>query len=407
MSGSLLAPNTTATASTIHPQSGISTAPIRSVAPQSTPGSVGGQPIARCSVRPLRGILRANFPFKSGPVRPGREPSDAAQLARLLACPRGRSFVSRILGPDDVRRALARIAHEIVERERTEGLVLVGIADRGDHLAFRLSREIAKIEGVEVPVGVLDITFYRDDIGLTAEAPEVHETRIPFDVSGRTVVLVDDVLYTGRTIRAAMDALMDLGRPRRLRLAVLVDRGHRELPIRADFVGKNVPTQLGDDVRVMVTEVDGEDGAVVQEGSVGRTRGGPAVAGQRRARERASPVDPRCDRGGRDPDPRYRRIVPRGRDPGDQEGSRPARADGREPLLRELHTHADLVRAGRQAPVGGRDQLRLRRLERLEGGVPEGHGAHPPGDGRGCDRDPALVLRCAATSSPSGFAGTC
>jgi pyrimidine operon attenuation protein/uracil phosphoribosyltransferase len=173
--------------------------------------------------------------------------------------------VNRILGPDDVRRALVRIGHEIVERERTEGLVLVGIADRGDHLALRLAREIATIEGTEVPVGVLDITFYRDDIGLTAEAPEVHETRIPFDVGGRTVVLVDDVLFTGRTIRAAMDALIDLGRPRRIRLAVLVDRGHRELPIRADFVGKNVPTQLSDDVRVMVDEVDGEDGAVVRE----------------------------------------------------------------------------------------------------------------------------------------------
>jgi len=189
--------------------------------------------------------------------------------------------VSKILGPDDVRRALARIAHEIVERERTGGLVLVGIADRGDHLALRLAGEIAKIEGVEVPVGILDITFYRDDIGLSAEAPEVHETKIPFDIAGRTVVLVDDVLFTGRTIRAAMDALTDLGRARRIRLAVLVDRGHRELPIRADFVGKNVPTQLSDDVRVLVTEVDGEDGAVVEEGTTGSAlKETPAVAGQ-------------------------------------------------------------------------------------------------------------------------------
>jgi pyrimidine operon attenuation protein/uracil phosphoribosyltransferase len=180
--------------------------------------------------------------------------------------------MSRILDPDDVRRALARIAHEIVERERIPGLVLVGIADRGDHLAVRLAREISRIEDADVPVGVLDISFYRDDIGLIAEAPEVHETRIPFDVSGRTVVLVDDVLYTGRTIRAAMDALMDLGRPRRIRLAVLVDRGHRELPIRADFVGKNVPTHHEDDVRVMVSEMDGEDGAVVQETKTERRR---------------------------------------------------------------------------------------------------------------------------------------
>jgi len=178
--------------------------------------------------------------------------------------------VSRVLGPQDVGRALTRIAHEVVERERSQELVLVGIADRGDHLAARLAREIAAIDDADVPVGVLDITFYRDDIGLSAEAPEVHETRIPFDITGRTVVLVDDVLFTGRTIRAAMDALIDLGRPRRIRLAVLIDRGHRELPIRADFVGKNVPTRREDDVRVLVEELDGEDGAVVEEGSLPR-----------------------------------------------------------------------------------------------------------------------------------------
>ena len=167
--------------------------------------------------------------------------------------------------PDDVRRALTRIAHEVLERDKgIADIVLVGIADRGDDLARRLAQEIRRIEGADVPVGVLDITFYRDDIGMRAEAPEVHETRIPFDVSGRTVVLVDDVLYTGRTIRSAMDALMDLGRPRKIQLAVLVDRGHRELPIRADFVGKNVPTSRADDVRVMVAEVDGQDGVVVE-----------------------------------------------------------------------------------------------------------------------------------------------
>jgi pyrimidine operon attenuation protein/uracil phosphoribosyltransferase len=170
----------------------------------------------------------------------------------------------RVLDGDDVRRALTRIAHEILERDRgAEGVLLVGIADRGDELASRLAGEIHRIEGIEVPVGVLDITFYRDDIGLKAEAPEVHETRIPFDITGRTVVLVDDVLFTGRTIRAAMDALMDFGRPRRIQLAVLVDRGHRELPIRADFVGKNLPTHREDDVRVLVVEVDGEDAVVV------------------------------------------------------------------------------------------------------------------------------------------------
>ncbi len=172
---------------------------------------------------------------------------------------------AKVMDPADVRRALTRIAHEILERDRgVEDVVLVGIADRGDDLARRLAAEIGSIEGTEVPVGVLDITFYRDDIGLRAEAPEVHETRIGFDVSGTTVVLVDDVLYTGRTIRAAMDALMDLGRPRRIQLAVLVDRGHRELPIRADFVGKNVPTSRADDVRVLVAELDGEDAVMVE-----------------------------------------------------------------------------------------------------------------------------------------------
>jgi len=170
-----------------------------------------------------------------------------------------------VMEAEDVRRALTRIAHEILERDKgVADVVLVGIADRGDDLARRLSAEIDRIEGAELPVGVLDITFYRDDIGMRAEAPEVHETRIPFDVSGKTVVLVDDVLFTGRTIRSAMDALIDLGRPRKIQLAVLVDRGHRELPIRADFVGKNVPTNRADDVRVLIAEVDGQDGVVVE-----------------------------------------------------------------------------------------------------------------------------------------------
>jgi len=173
--------------------------------------------------------------------------------------------MSALMDEAEIGRALTRIAHEILERSGdTDGLALVGIADRGDHLAARLAREIERITGTAPPVGVLDITFYRDDIGMRTEAPEVHETRIGFDLSRRTVVLVDDVLYTGRTIRAAMDAVMDLGRPRAIRLAVLVDRGHRELPIRADFVGKNVPTNDDDQVRVMVRELDGHDGVLVE-----------------------------------------------------------------------------------------------------------------------------------------------
>jgi pyrimidine operon attenuation protein/uracil phosphoribosyltransferase len=169
-----------------------------------------------------------------------------------------------VMTAEEIRRAVTRIAHEILERnDGPTGVDLVGIADRGDELARRLAAEIERIGGVTLPVGVLDITFYRDDIGLRAEAPEVHETRIGFDVTGATVVLVDDVLYTGRTIRSAMDALMDFGRPRAIQLAVLVDRGHRELPIRADFVGKNLPTNHADDVRVEIVEVDGRDEVTV------------------------------------------------------------------------------------------------------------------------------------------------
>jgi pyrimidine operon attenuation protein/uracil phosphoribosyltransferase len=192
-----------------------------------------------------------------------------------------------LLDRDDVRRALTRIAHEIIERDQgADDLVLVGIANRGDHLARRLAGEIERIEGRRVPVGVLDITFYRDDIGLRAEAPEVHETRIDVDIADRTVVLVDDVLFTGRTIRAAMDALTDFGRPACIRLAVLVDRGHRELPIRADFVGKNVPTHRDDDVRVRVVELDGDDAVEVREGapaSAGALAGNADDAGEVRA----------------------------------------------------------------------------------------------------------------------------
>jgi pyrimidine operon attenuation protein / uracil phosphoribosyltransferase len=172
----------------------------------------------------------------------------------------------RLLDQAEIRRAVTRIAHEILEGNRGPAdVVLVGIAARGDDLARRLAAEIRRIEATDVPVGVLDITFYRDDIGLRAEAPEVHETRIPFDIGGKTVVLVDDVLFTGRTIRAAMDALVDLGRPRAIQLAVLVDRGHRELPIRADYVGKNVPTRADELVRVLLEETDGADAVEVGE----------------------------------------------------------------------------------------------------------------------------------------------
>jgi pyrimidine operon attenuation protein/uracil phosphoribosyltransferase len=164
-----------------------------------------------------------------------------------------------------VDRALTRIAHELLEANKgPAGLALVGIVTRGAVLAQRLADRIRDIEHAEVPVGTLDISFYRDDLA-TRLNPEVHRTDLPFDLDGRCVVLVDDVLFTGRTIRAAMDALMDYGRPSCIQLAVLVDRGHRELPIRADYVGKNVPTSGRERVRVRVSEIDGEDAAVIYE----------------------------------------------------------------------------------------------------------------------------------------------
>lgn len=164
---------------------------------------------------------------------------------------------TRVFDADDLRRAHTRIAHEIVERNHgADDLVLVGLYTRGVAIAARLAAVIEGFEGEEVPVGALDVAFYRDDIALRPVQP-LGPTEVPVDISGRAVVLVDDVLYTGRTIRAALDALTELGRPRAVQLAVLVDRGHRELPIRADFVGKNLPTNEADDVRVRLVETDG------------------------------------------------------------------------------------------------------------------------------------------------------
>ena len=174
----------------------------------------------------------------------------------------------QILDADDLRRALVRIAHEIVERNGgTDGLVLVGVRSRGVPLAQHLARLIAEHEGVTVPVGALDITFYRDDLTKIAHAPIVKRTEALPEVTGRTVVLVDDVLFTGRTVRAALDALTDHGRPHAVRLAVVVDRGHRELPIRPDHVGKNLPTSLDENVQVRLAETDGIDEVVIVRGA--------------------------------------------------------------------------------------------------------------------------------------------
>jgi pyrimidine operon attenuation protein/uracil phosphoribosyltransferase len=182
-------------------------------------------------------------PAPTGPARAG---ADAALVKR-----------TGVFDADDLRRAHTRIAHEIVERNRgAADVVLVGLYTRGPAIARRLAAAIGEFEAVAVPVGALDISFYRDDIGLRAVTP-TGPTEIPGDIAGRVVVLVDDVLYTGRSVRAAMDALVELGRPRAIQLAVLVDRGHRELPIRPDFVGKNLPTRVGEDDRVRLAEVDG------------------------------------------------------------------------------------------------------------------------------------------------------
>jgi len=168
---------------------------------------------------------------------------------------------------DRIARSLARMAHEIVERNRgVETLARVGIRARGVPIAARLAAQLKQISGVDVPTGALDITLYRDDLMRTAVAPQplVRRTEIPFSINGRQILLVDDVLYTGRTIRAALDALIDFGRPSGIQLVVLVDRGHRELPIRADYVGRNIPTSRQQSVQVRLTEIDGRDEVEVE-----------------------------------------------------------------------------------------------------------------------------------------------
>lgn len=173
---------------------------------------------------------------------------------------------SKILDTDGIRRAVTRIAHEIVEKNKgTDKLVLVGIRRRGVPLAERIQHYIEEFEGVKVPLGILDITLYRDDLSTIDVHPVVHETDVPVSIEGKSVILIDDVLYTGRTARAALDATMDLGRPERIQLAVLVDRGHRELPIRADYVGKNLPTSRREIVAVRLQEVDGAEDVLLLE----------------------------------------------------------------------------------------------------------------------------------------------
>ena len=171
-----------------------------------------------------------------------------------------------ILDADGVRRTINRLAHEVVENNKdVRNVVLVGIRTRGEFLAHRLAKKIEEIETISVPVGILDITLYRDDLHGRLDQPQLKSTELLFDIRGKVVILVDDVLFTGRTIRSALNALMDIGRPALIELMVLVDRGHRELPIKADFVGKNVPTSKEEKVKVCLQEVDGEDAIYLKE----------------------------------------------------------------------------------------------------------------------------------------------
>ncbi len=187
---------------------------------------------------------------------------------------------AHVLGPEDISRALRRIAHEIVERNRgLDRLILLGIHTRGVPLAARLAKSLTEVEGTPVPHGALDIGMYRDDLDSRPTTP-LGRTEIPEPIDGQTVVLVDDVLYTGRTIRAALDALTDLGRPGTVQLAVLVDRGHRELPIRADYVGKNLPTAPGERVSVRLDEVDAGDAVVIEPAVIERVTGDGGEVGE-------------------------------------------------------------------------------------------------------------------------------
>ena len=176
----------------------------------------------------------------------------------------GEIIKARIMDDAGIKRAIRRLAHEITERNKgTDSLVIVGILTRGSSLALRLAEEIYSIEGVRIPVGHLDVTHYRDDLSTARVQPVVSSTNIPFDINEKNVILADDVIYTGRTVRAAIDGLFRKGRPRTVQLAVLIDRGLRELPFKPDFVGKNIPTSHSEAVRVRLTEEDGEDSVVI------------------------------------------------------------------------------------------------------------------------------------------------
>jgi pyrimidine operon attenuation protein/uracil phosphoribosyltransferase len=198
----------------------------------------------------------------TGPESGGRRDRRASKAGETMAI----KEKAEIVDADGLRRIVTRIAHEIVERNKgVDDLVLIGIRRRGVPLAERMARKIQEFEGRQPALGILDITLYRDDLSAVSPQPVVGTTEIPVDINGKVAVLVDDVLYTGRTVRAAMDALIDHGRPRSIQLAVVIDRGHRELPIRADYVGKNVPTSKKEVIGVKLAEIDGGDSVVIKE----------------------------------------------------------------------------------------------------------------------------------------------
>lgn len=168
---------------------------------------------------------------------------------------------SKIMDDQDLGRTIARLTHEILEKNKGhENIVVIGMRTRGVYLAERIAKKLKEVDNKEVPLGVLDVTLYRDDFRTALKQPKIQITDIPFSIDNKNIILVDDVLYTGRTVRAALDALMDFGRPASIQLAILVDRGHRELPIKADFIGKNVPTSYGEEIRVHMKEIDEDDG---------------------------------------------------------------------------------------------------------------------------------------------------
>ena len=288
----------------------------------------------------------------------------------------------RVLSGDDVRRATTRMAHEILERNRgLDGVVLLGVHTGGVWLAERLAAEIGRIER-PVPVGAIDASLYRDDIGMRPVHP-AGRSAIPTGLDGATVVLVDDVLFTGRTVRAALDAVADYGRPRAVQLAVMVDRGHRELPIRPDFVGKNLPTSRDEDVQVGPEEV-----VIVSPPT------------DPRSPREAPPLDRRGRAGRRAPAARPHRHDGRGQPAAEPEGPGAARQDRLQPLLRGLHAHPAVVRDGGEAAVGRCDDVQRRDVQRQQGREPAGHDRDGRRDGRRRVRRAPQVVRRAVADQP-------